>query len=128
MFTYLIMDLSLLSLLKSHVWRSRAPSGRGTPHTRAQTHTPAVCVLSIPLAVETAGDSRPHVLVHIQTHRHTLGFVLIVLEVSGPHWRHVGRGKAVSPSDGSSVSPLLLSVISCFVSLLGTFSGRTQHI
>ncbi|KAK2908134.1 hypothetical protein Q8A73_009207 [Channa argus] len=43
--------------------------------------------------------------------------------VSGAHWRHHGHGKAVFSSDGSSVSPLLLSVISCFVSLKETFSA-----
>lgn len=46
--------------------------------------------------------------------------------MSGALRRHRGRGKAVSASDGSSMSPSVSSAISCFVSTKGTRPGKRQ--
>lgn len=94
-------------------------------HLYADTHLCWGNVLSIHLRKETTGDSS---LTCIGTCANPCTpFVLAGLWVSGAPWRHRGRGKAAVPSDASSVSPTLLSVISCFVSPTETFSGRTEY-
>lgn len=124
LFTYL-MAFYYPPSFKQLTWRSL--------YRDIYTQFCCLTVLYIHLALETTGDSRPHVQVP-QTHRcrHSCAFqvVLIVLQVSGSHWRHRGRGKAVLTSDGSSVSPSLLSVISCFVFCLtaGDFLRAKQRL
>lgn len=62
MFTYLIMDF--------YSTNDSCLEKQGTFYAEPHTHTPfcSVTVLSIHLALETTGDSRPHVLVPVQTH------------------------------------------------------------